>query len=57
MFIIIYYKNVLSKDQKLKQLHFVEEQEVGHTLERQSPRILKRKTSISFASMYLLDHW
>lgn len=57
MFIIIYYKNLLSKDQKLKQLHFVEEQEVGHNLKRQSPCILKRKTSISFANMYLLDHW
>lgn len=57
MFIIIYYKSVHSQVQKLKQLHFVEEQELGHTLEQQSPCILKRKTSINFAGICLLEHW
>lgn len=57
MFIIIYCKNVQSQDQTLKQLHFVEEQELGQTLEQQSLCILKRKTSINFASICLLEHW
>lgn len=54
---IIYYKNMQSQDQKLKQPYFVEEQEVGHTVEQQSRSILKRKTSVSFVSMCLLEHW
>lgn len=51
MFIIIKHKKVQSQDQQFKQLHFGEEQEVGHILEQQSPCILQRKTSISSPSI------
>lgn len=54
MFIIIKHKKVQSQDQQWKQLHFGEEQEVGHILEQQPPCILQRKTSISCASVCLL---
>lgn len=54
---IIYYKNMKSQDQKLKQPHFVEEQEVRHTLEQQSHNMVKRKTRVSSVSMCLLEHW
>lgn len=56
MFIIIKHKKVQSQDQQLKQLHFGEDQEVGHILEQQPHCILQRKTSIS-ASVCLLVHW
>lgn len=57
MLIIVKHKMVQLQNQQLKQLHFREEQEVGHILEQQSPCILQRKTSISCASVCLLAHW